>query len=147
MSQLSKTKLLKFLVALVAISSPAIVLAAPKTFKELIGTFIFYVQLVIPVVIGLSILFFFWGITKFIFAAGNEEKVKEGKNIMTWGLLALFVTVSILAIIAMVGGSIFPNFNTRIDTQFGPIEGPYDQNRAIGEWQEGQDSRYREGTI
>ena len=96
--------------ALAAGLTPSLALAAPKDFKELIGIFIFYVQLVIPVVMGLAILFFFWGIVKFIFAAGDETKRKEGKNIMTWGLLALFFMVSVLAIVSILGGSIFPNF-------------------------------------
>lgn len=90
--------------------TPSLALAAPKDFKELIGIFIYYVQLVIPVVMGLAVLFFFWGIVKFIFAAGDETKRKEGKNIMTWGLLALFFMVSVLAIVSILGSSIFPNF-------------------------------------
>ena len=42
---------------------------------------------------------FFWGIAKFILSAGSEEKQSEGKSIMLWGVIALFVMSSIWGIV------------------------------------------------
>ena len=61
-----------------------------------------------PIVINLTkiafttaFLFFFWGIAKFILAAGDEKKIDEGKRLMFWGVIALFVMTAIAGIITL----------------------------------------------
>lgn len=49
-----------------------------------------------------ALLFFFWGLATYILNAGNDEKKKEGRNIMIWGLLALFIMVSVWGIINVI---------------------------------------------
>ena len=56
-----------------------------------------------PIVVALALLYFFWGLAKYILAAGDEAKKDEGKNIMIWGVIALFVMVSIWGIIGLLG--------------------------------------------
>ncbi|MEX0932474.1 MAG: hypothetical protein WDZ61_01080, partial [Parcubacteria group bacterium] len=52
------------------------------------------------VVAGLALLAFFWGLAKFIFRVGGDENaVDEGRRIMTWGIIALFVMMSVWGII------------------------------------------------
>ena len=54
----------------------------------------------VPVVIfGIALVFFLWGLAKFILVAGDEKKIQEGKNLMIWGIVAIFVMVSIWGII------------------------------------------------
>lgn len=58
------------------------------------------VKLALPVAVGLGLLAFLWGLAQFIFRVGGDEKaVEEGKRIMKWGLLALFVMVSVWGIV------------------------------------------------
>ncbi|MFZ2484737.1 MAG: hypothetical protein WAX80_00530 [Minisyncoccia bacterium] len=58
------------------------------------------INITIGVVFGMALLVFFWGLAKFIFHVGGDEKaVDEGKRIMKWGLLALFVAVSVWGIV------------------------------------------------
>jgi hypothetical protein len=57
------------------------------------------VELALPVVVGLALLAFFWGLVKFIFAQGNEEAKADAKKIMLWGLIALFVMVAVWGLI------------------------------------------------
>ena len=59
-----------------------------------------------PIVFGLALLFFFWGVAKFIFAQGNVNAKDEGKSIMVWGVIALFVMVSILGIIKFINDNL-----------------------------------------
>ena len=47
----------------------------------------------IPIVFSLALLLFFWGVAKYILSAGTEKD--EGKKIMVWGVVALFVMSSI----------------------------------------------------
>lgn len=57
------------------------------------------VELAIPIVMGLALLGFFWGLAKYIFSQGNEKSTMEGKKVMLYGLVALFVMVSVWGII------------------------------------------------
>lgn len=54
----------------------------------------------IPVVIALAVLVFFWGLMKYIFNSGKGHK--QGKNVMIAGLLGLFVMVSIWGLIRLL---------------------------------------------
>ncbi len=58
---------------------------------------------ILPLLFAVAILYFFWGLIKFIGAAGDPEKSKEGKQIMIWGIIALAVMVSLYGIIAWLG--------------------------------------------
>lgn len=64
---------------------------------------------------GLALLAFFWGIAKLIYFAGNETKRQEGKNVMIWGIVALFVLVSIWGIIQFLEDEINLDTSTPID--------------------------------
>ncbi|MCH7529515.1 hypothetical protein IIB50_00075 [Patescibacteria group bacterium] len=57
---------------------------------------------VTPVVLALALLYFFWGLAKYILSAGNEEKKTEGRNIMIWGFLALFIMVSVWGLVGIL---------------------------------------------
>ena len=60
----------------------------------------------IPIVFGLALLFFFYGIAKFVLHAGDEKKIEEGKNLMIYGTIAMFVLVSVYGIIKTIGGNL-----------------------------------------
>ncbi len=55
-----------------------------------------------PLLLSLAILVFFWGIVKFINHAGDEKAVEEGKQLMIWGLIGLFVIVGIWGIVGYI---------------------------------------------
>ena len=54
---------------------------------------------ILPVLLALAVLYFFWGLVTYIRAAGDPKKADEGKSIMIWGIVALFVMVSIFGIL------------------------------------------------
>jgi hypothetical protein len=56
----------------------------------------------IPIVVALALLAFFWGMAMYIFNTGNDEQRKKGLQIMIWGIIALFVMVSVWGIIAVI---------------------------------------------
>ncbi len=76
---------------------PGIALAADL--DTLLNALISVVQTIIPVIMGLAVLVFFWGIVKFINHAGDEKAVEEGKSLMLWGMVGLFVMVSLWGIL------------------------------------------------
>lgn len=57
-------------------------------------------NVLIPLVFTLALLLFFWGMVKYIYSAGTDKQ--KAKDIMIWGVIALFVMSSIWAIIYFV---------------------------------------------
>ena len=59
------------------------------------------VNAAVPVLITLGVVFLIYGIISFM-TAKDEEKKKAGKNTMIYGIIGLFVIVSIWGIIALI---------------------------------------------
>lgn len=75
--------------------------------KELIQAFGGLINLLIPMLVGTALLVFFWGLAKFIFRVGGDEKaVTDGKKLMIWGIIALFVMVSVWGIVSFMQRSL-----------------------------------------
>ena len=87
--------------------SPELALAANFTFfTDLAGTMKQVVNMLIPVFFGIAIIYFFWGLAKFIRSAGDPKAASEGKGIMIWGILAIAVMASMWGLVAWLGTTI-----------------------------------------
>lgn len=73
-----------------------------STFSSVIDELISIIGLAIPLFFALSFLVFFWGLSRFILNPGNATEIQKGKSYMIWGVLALFILISIRAIIGLV---------------------------------------------
>ncbi|MCX6712958.1 MAG: hypothetical protein NTY66_01985 [Candidatus Vogelbacteria bacterium] len=60
---------------------------------------------VVPILMTIALLYFIWGLIQYIRAAagGNAAEEKQGKAIMIWGVVALFVMASVWGLVAAVG--------------------------------------------
>ena len=81
--------------------TPAMALAAGGL-ETVLNTLARLINTATPIVFALALLAFFWGLAVYIFNSGNDEKKAEGKNIMIWGIIALFVMVSVFGIIRIL---------------------------------------------
>lgn len=54
---------------------------------------------IIPILLGLAVLVFFWGIVKFISHADDVKGNEDGKQIIFWGLITIFVMITFWAIL------------------------------------------------
>ncbi len=59
-------------------------------------------DIVVLVILALALVFFLWGVAKFILNAGDPEEQSKGKSIMFWGLIALFVMVSVWGLVSFI---------------------------------------------
>jgi len=75
--------------------------------SSLISKLINYIKLLVPFIIALALLVFIWGIFKLVFAGGSEVDVKEGTKFMTWGIVSLFVMVSVWGLVAILTKTFF----------------------------------------
>jgi len=79
----------------------------PKDFKEVVCFFLGFINKLLPILAGMTLLVFFWGLVGLIRNSGDEKAVKEGKQLMLWGIIALFVLVSFAGIISLFTGDFF----------------------------------------
>ncbi len=79
---------------------------ATSNFKRVVEEVVSVLVIVAPLLFVLTVLMFFWGLSKFILNSGNEADVTKGKNYMIWGILGLFVLLSAGAIINLVSGDL-----------------------------------------
>jgi len=97
----------KTLIALSAYALPALAFAQNSAELTNVQTLLVNVgkvmNLLVPIIFTLALLYFFWGLANYILKAGEEKE--EGKNIMIWGIVALFVMASVWGIINFISSS------------------------------------------
>lgn len=74
-----------------------------QTFLQSIGRL---VGIALPIVVGIALLGFFWGLAMFVFKASDPEKQKEARNTMIWSVVALFVMVSVWGLVNFIGSTL-----------------------------------------
>lgn len=80
----------------------------PRTFSDVASIFVGYFTALIPILVGLAVVLFFWGLVKYLWSiTGDTKEHEEGRQIMVWGVIAIFVMVSIWGIVAMLQRAIF----------------------------------------
>jgi hypothetical protein len=86
---------------------PVITLAAPfDGVKGLLQTFLGMLNSLIPLIFGLALIYFFWGTAQFVLHSGEQKARDEGKQKMLWGIIAIFVFVSIWGILGFIGNTL-----------------------------------------
>lgn len=88
------------------LAAPSVAFAAPRTFEELASYFVFLMNNIVAVLVVAGIVLYFWGVTT------NLKKASEGdtnarKNIFFWGVVALFVMVSVWGILRLLQNTLF----------------------------------------
>ena len=67
-------------------------------------------NVLIPLVFGLTLLIFIWGMFRFfIWGGGNDEERSKGKQLILWSIVGLVMMTSIWGIVNMFSGGIFPD--------------------------------------
>ena len=93
-------KILAFIIPSV-IAIPA--LAVSTTFKELINNVIIngILKSVVSLLISLAVVVFIYGVLTTMLSEGGEKK-EDGKQYMLWGIIGIFVMVSMWGIVAVL---------------------------------------------
>ena len=80
--------------------------AINNTAVGLATTFDAVIKLLVPAFFGLAIVYFFYGVAKYVLAAGDPKKASEGKSIMIYGVIAIAVMALLYGIITFLGSSL-----------------------------------------
>lgn len=72
------------------------------TLSQLVGKIIGIINLVIPVLISVALVFFIIGLVRYIYESADAHGHTEGKNLIVWGLVAMFILVSVWGILSVM---------------------------------------------
>jgi len=87
---------------------PAVSFAAPEDFRALVNLIVELVNnSIIPLIFAIAILTFMLGVLRYFFSPGSEENVKKGRQVVVWGIVALFVMLSIWGFLNLLERTIF----------------------------------------
>jgi len=76
------------------------------TLGDFVNLLICYIsRFIIPLLFGVAILVFIWGVVQFIAHADNEEKRTQGRNFMVYGIISLFVMVTIWGLVNVLSNT------------------------------------------
>lgn len=70
--------------------------------QSFLSAFKHTLALIIPFLVALALLYFLWGLAVFMFKSGDEKAIEEGKSKMIWGVIALFVMISVWGLVAVL---------------------------------------------
>ncbi len=59
---------------------------------------------IVPVIIGLAVIYFIWGILKYV-TAGDAEDKSAARGYIIWGIIVIFVIVSIWGLVNLLSGT------------------------------------------
>jgi hypothetical protein len=101
---MKKNLVMSFIAFISSLALPA--LAAPKNFNELIRVTIIggILKPLVPFLVGLAVVIFIYGVITIMLSEGGDKK-EEGKKYMLWGIVGIFVMVSIWGLVAILQGT------------------------------------------
>ncbi len=99
-------KFIKWSVVSGGVLLPSLVLAAPLVgdvpVLNLLGRFKAVLDAIIPILNRFALLFFLWGVANYIL---NPGKAEDARNTMLYGLIGLFVMVSVWGLVRLLADS------------------------------------------
>jgi len=113
MRKFSQLVLPTFTIAMVPFSAFA------QSLDALMDTVLGWLDILLPLLSTLAVVYFFFGIVRFINHAGDEKSRDEGKGIMIWGMVALFVMVALWGIVGYL------QYSLGLDIAGGPGDAPH----------------------
>lgn len=76
-------------------------IAAPRDFPDLVRFFLGFINSLTVLLSAVALLVFFRGLVSFIAKAGSPGSHAEGRALMIWGIVALFLMVSVFGILRL----------------------------------------------
>lgn len=81
---------------------------------NLIGAIARLVGALVPILITLALVVFFFGLVRYMWGHGGKSDVDGAKNLMKWGIVTLFVMVSIWGIVRLAQDALGINPNASV---------------------------------
>ncbi len=62
-------------------------------------------DVIIPILITLALIYFLWGVARYVMAQGDESAQSEARAMMIHGVIALFVIISVWGLVAVLNAT------------------------------------------
>lgn len=99
-----KNKLFAF--GAIALTAPTLAFAQAATPGADLSSLLVWVNklisIMVPLIIALAVVFFMWGVFKFVASGDDEEARKSGRQMMINGVIAIFVMVSLWGLVGFL---------------------------------------------
>ncbi len=89
--------------------TPVLVLAQSENISKFFEKILSILSLVFPVLVALATVGFLWGVVVYIRSAADEKARTEGRQRITWGLIALFMILSVWGLVGILLGTFLEN--------------------------------------
>jgi len=106
-SQEASKQILLSSLSLAVLLAPASAFAAARNFSELAATIVNILNTGTGVLILLGLVTYFWGVASNIPHFGDEKGAEKMKAYFFWGIIVLFVMVSIWGIVQILQNTLF----------------------------------------
>ena len=102
---MKKTLYTFFTLTLLSIALPVLA-AAPKDFKAVVNDIFIggLLKPIVPFLIGLAVIVFIYGVLMVMISEGGDKK-ENGKQYMMWGIIGIFVMVSVWGLVNLLQGT------------------------------------------
>jgi len=77
------------------------------TIEKVLGTLTINLNLVIPFLVLAATALFLWGVVRYLTAGGDENRLKEARGLIIYGILGLAVMVAVWGFVYIVIDFIF----------------------------------------
>lgn len=119
----------KFLYVLPVLALPLIAGAATALdlggVNSSITTIIATMNNIVPLLIGVAVLVFLWGVLKFVLAGSDDAaKRKDARGFMIWGLVSIFIMVSVWGLVGLLQSSFGLNTTETSGVKIVPLPTP-----------------------
>ena len=94
----------KTLAIAVAFAVPGVAFAQ-EDIEGILGIVKGLLDAVVPILIVLALIYFIYGVAKYITSSGDAEGQAGARSIMIWGIIALFAIVSVWALVGILQGT------------------------------------------
>ena len=91
------------------LGAPSAVCAAPKTFQDLVNLLVILIDNATTVLIVAGLVIFFWGVSANLLKQGEKGTMEKIRAYLIWGVIILFVMVSIWGILRLLQATLFGN--------------------------------------
>ena len=72
------------------------------TLQTIVGKLVGFINLLVPVLASAAIVFFFYGLVRFIRNSGDSKGRAVGRDAIVWGLIGMFVIISLWGIVNFI---------------------------------------------
>lgn len=85
---------------------------SPGTVGSIFGSILSLLRWGVYIAMALALVYFLWGVAQYILASGDEDKKAYGRNVMIYGVIALFVMSAVWGLITVLKNTFIPGVST-----------------------------------